>query len=87
MSRIKYDTQKAFLIPDDKRDEYFEWVIIMAKYNPIAMNNSNVQSAWDCTMDPVIIGDADYFTEKNWKAIEAFMTKIGAKDITESLSQ
>ncbi len=86
MSRIAFDTQKAFLIPDEKRDEYFEWVKVMANYCPGAMSNSNVTQAWNTELDPIIIANSEYFSEKNWKAIEAFMKKIGAKDVTESLS-
>lgn len=86
MARISFDTQKAFLIPDDKRDEYFEWVTIMAKYCPKAMSLNNVGKAWNTDLDPIIVGDREYFSEKNWKAIETFMTKISAKDVTESLS-
>lgn len=85
MARINFDTQIAFLIPDDKRDEYFEWVNVMASFCKRAMNINNVMQAWNTELDPIIIADKEFFSQVNWIAIENFMKKIGAKDVTETL--
>lgn len=87
MSQIMFDTQVAFLVPDDKRDEYFELVDKVADFCPNAMNLNNVRQSWDTTLDPIVIVDMSYFSKQNGEAIRTEMMKLGAKDITDSLSQ
>lgn len=70
----------AFRIPDDKREEYFNFVNKLKEHAPLSASDSN----WDATNDPiVIIHDMTMFSQKNQEAINNFMTRIGAKDVTE----
>lgn len=84
---IVFDTQFAFLIPDDKREEYFNLVDEVAKYCPTAMNLNNINQAWNAYLDPIVIIDMSYFSKKNSEVIRVKMEKLGAKDITDTLSQ
>jgi len=75
------DGFRAYLIPNDKRDEYFDF---KEKLDTAAHNHVQ-QSGWDTFSDPVIkIHDITVFSQKNVTAIEAFMKRIGAKDVTDT---
>ena len=77
MGLVQFDTQVAWLIPDSKRDLYFQscdfWV---------GKQITNLQ-AWNVYSDPVIVADREFFTKERWEKIEAFMKRCGAKDVTE----
>lgn len=76
------DTQVAFLLPDDKREDYFNWIDGLLA----TIKHSNVTEAWNVYNDPIIIADKEFITQHNWKVVESFMRKIGAKNITETLT-
>lgn len=77
-----FDGQIAYRIPDDKRDEYFAWVDGMKK--KCKLNYTNDETIWNTYNDPVIIVDMSYFTFHQSLGIKLFMSKIGAKDVTEA---
>jgi hypothetical protein len=79
---ITTDGQVAFLIPDESRDKYLEWVPGM-KHSCGLRNIALDNAAWNVDHDPIIIADRSYFSQKNWGVIATFMNSIGAKDVTE----
>lgn len=80
---ITHDSQIAFLIPEEGREKYFQWVDNMKK--SCRLNIHNEETAWNTYNDPIIIADRSYFSQKNWGVISAFMSSIGAKNVTDSL--
>ena len=80
-----YDSQIAFMIPEESRKKYLQWVTLMKA--SCRLTSSNDEQAWNTHDDPIIIADRSYFSQKHWGAIAVFMSSIGAKDITESLRQ
>lgn len=84
-SIITYDTQKAFLIPDDKREQFFNLMDLIAKYCPNATRGSSINDACYVGLDPIVIFNLDFFSEKNYNAIMNKLNEMGATDITETL--
>lgn len=71
----------AFKIPDNKRDEYFEWVERLCTAVP---GEATDRDNWDAYSDPIIIiRDMTLFSAHNQKAILAMFNRIGAKNVTE----
>lgn len=78
---MEFEGFKAFRIPDDKRDEYFEFV---DKLQTAVKGEATDRENWDASADPIIIiRDITLFSEQNQKAILANFARIGAKDVTE----
>jgi hypothetical protein len=80
---ITHDSQIAFLIPDEGREKYFQWVDNMKK--SCGLNIHNDEAAWNTYNDPIIIADRNYFSQRNWGVIATFMGSIGAKNVTDTL--
>lgn len=70
---------KAYRIPEDKRWEYFEFV---DKFKNKVKNVS--EENWNTYKDPVVVIDTSHFLFSHVMAIRLFMSRIGAKDISES---
>jgi len=71
---------KAYLIPDSKREDYFEFIEKL--YDA---EGSKVENVLDAYSDPIVkFSDISIFTEKNQKALKSNMARIGAKDISEN---
>jgi hypothetical protein len=85
MARIQFDTQKAFLIPDHRRQDYFNFVNQVANYCTGAMSLNNVGRAWNTELDPIVIIDSEFFSTTNWQAVLKGMERLEAKDVTETL--
>ena len=85
MSLINCDTQRAWLVPDDKREDYFALVDLVVLYNPKIFKTSDSDCAWGPENDPIVIVDFAYFSEFWTKVITSRFKKMGAKDITETL--
>ena len=81
---ITHDSQIAFLIPDESREKYLEWVPEMKKSCGLR-NIALEDAAWNVNNDPIIIADRSYFSQKNWSVVASFMASIGAKDVTDTL--
>lgn len=81
MAHIKFDTQRAYKIPDDKRDEYFEIV------DQVSSNlGSRLRNAIDTSNDPIVIFDLEYIPTAVWFRISFRLSEIGAENITETLT-
>jgi hypothetical protein len=73
-----FDGQKAYLIPNDKREEYFEFSdLIKSKVNGVNEEN------WNTYNDPVVKIDMSFFKQNIVIGIKLFMGRIGAKDVTD----
>lgn len=80
MNNTQTEGMKTYLIPDEKRDEYFEYVdIFKEKVKYVSEQN------WNTYNDPLITIDLSTFSFHQVMSIKLFMSKIGAKDVTESL--
>lgn len=81
MNNTYTDGKKTYLIPDEKRNEYFEYVD-MFKTNVKNVNEDN----WCTYNDPLVTIDMSEYTFEQSMSIKLFMSRIGAKDVTEILS-
>jgi hypothetical protein len=72
---------KAYRIPEGKRNEYFDFADKF-KDNVVNVNDSN----WQTHHDPIVVIDTSEFLFSQVMAIKLFMNRIGAKDVTESIS-
>ena len=81
---ITTDTQRAFLIPDDKRDDYFK--IVEAVDSWICRFSGRYDQAIDASNDPIVIFNMEYIPKAIWLYIEKKLEAIGAKDVTETLT-
>jgi len=79
VNELVFDGFKAFRIPDDKRDDYFDFIDRLIEAAPRASDTI------DAYNDPIIIfHDMTLYSQKNQEAILAFMNRIGAKDVTSA---
>lgn len=67
---------KSYLIPDDKRQDYFDFVEKI-RSNVNGINEEN----WKTYNDPIITIDFSYFDLYKSSSIKLFMSRIGAKEI------
>ena len=74
--------KRAFVIPDESREEYFDWVVGMKE--KCGLTGSNQEEIWNTYNDPMIIVDLSFFSKHNCDVILNFLNKIKAKDISES---
>lgn len=72
---------KTYLIPDNRREEYFEYV---DKFKGKVKNVT--EENWNTYKDPLVTIDMSTFTFHQCLSIELFMSKIGAKDVTQSMT-
>lgn len=80
MNKTQTEGLKTYLIPDEKRNEYFDYVdMFRGKVKNVTEEN------WHTYNDPLVTIDMSTFTFKQSLSIKLFMSRIGAKDITESL--
>jgi len=83
---ITFDTQRAFLIPDEGRDAYFEMMERLIEIAPRLCSSANFDDAWDVSNDPIVVVDTSYFGKKTMNWIEQAFKNMGAKDITDTLT-
>ena len=80
MNNTQTEGIKTYLIPDEKRNEYFDYVdMFRGKVKNVTEEN------WNTYNDPLVTIDMSTFTFHQVLSIKLFMSRIGAKDITESL--
>ena len=80
MNNTQTEGIKTYLIPDEKRNEYFDYVdMFRGKVKNVTEEN------WGTYNDPLVTIDMSTFTFHQVLSIKLFMSRIGAKDITESL--
>lgn len=80
MNNTKTEGLKTYLIPDEKRDEYFDFVdMFRGKVKNVTEEN------WNTHSDPLITIDMSTFTFHQTLSIKLFMSRIGAKDVTNAL--
>ena len=80
MNNTQTEGLKTYLIPDEKRNEYFDYVdMFRGKVKNITEEN------WNTYNDPLVTIDMSTFTFHQSLSIKIFMNRIGAKDVTESL--
>jgi hypothetical protein len=80
MNNTQTEGLKTYLIPDEKRNEYFDYVdMFRGKVKNITEEN------WNTYNDPLVTIDMSTFTFHQSLSIKFFMNRIGAKDVTESL--
>lgn len=76
-----FEGKTVYLIPDDKRDEYFSFV---DKFKTIVKNvNDDNFNGYN---DPLVIIDLSCFEPQQCQWIEVFMRVIGANDVTQSMN-
>lgn len=80
MNNTQTEGLKTYLIPDEKRDEYFDYV---DKFRGKVKNVT--EENWNTYNDPMVTIDMSTFTSHQSLSIRLFMNRIGAKDVTESL--
>jgi hypothetical protein len=78
------DTQKAYMIPDDKRDDYFE--MVDSASGPINKVSGRYHQAIDASNDPIVIFDLGYIPQHVWGYMSRRLEAIGAKDMTAELT-
>ena len=84
---ITFDTQTAYKVPFDGREDYFELIDNHLK-NCKALSNSNINAALNTQNDPIIIFDFAYFNQKQVEFIKLWMNlKVKALNITETLTE
>lgn len=82
MALITNDNQRAYLVKDKRREDYFASVNNIIKVNFITLRQVlNVEN------EPIIIIDYDYVNLKQANLIKAWLKSIDANDITESLTE
>ena len=75
----KTEGLKTYLIPDDKRKEYFDFIdMFRSKVRNVTEEN------WNTYNDPLVTVDISTFTFHQSVSIQLFMSSIGAKDVSES---
>jgi hypothetical protein len=80
MNNTETEGLKTYLIPDEKRDEYFDFVdMFRGKVKNVTEEN------WNTYSDPLITIDMSTFTFHQTLSIKLFMGRIGAKDVTDAL--
>ena len=80
MNNTQTEGLKTYLIPDEKRNEYFDYVdMFRGKVKNVTEEN------WNTYNDPLVTIDMSTFTFQQSLSIKLFMSRIGAKDVTESL--
>lgn len=80
MNNTQTEGLKTYLIPDEKRNEYFDYVdMFRGKVKNITDEN------WNTYNDPLVTIDMSTFTFHQSLSIKLFMNRIGAKDVTEYL--
>lgn len=80
MNNTQTEGLKTYLIPDEKRNEYFDY-LDMLRTKVYYINEEN----WCTYNDPLVTIDMSTFSFKQSLSIKLFMSRIGAKDVTESL--
>lgn len=68
---------KKYIIPDNKREEYFILVDNLAKINGFS------EEVWCTDNDPIITIDMSFFSKIRCEQIESAMIRFCAIDITE----
>ena len=82
---ITFDTQIAYKIPFNGREDYFDLIDNHLK-NCQALRNSNIGAALNVQNDPIVVFDFAYFNQKQVEFIKSWMNiKVKAIDITETL--
>lgn len=80
MNNTQTEGVKTYLIPDEKRDEYFDFVdMFKRKVENVTEEN------WNAYSDPLVTIDMSTFTFYQGLSIKLFMSRIGAKDVTIDL--
>ena len=77
------DTQRAFMIPADKRDDYFE--IVDKVSSQIRAFSGRYDNAIDASNDPIVIFNLEYIPQNIWIYMSIKLKAIGAKEMTEEL--
>jgi len=76
MNNTQTEGKVTYLIPDEKREEYFNYVdILKSKVKNVTDDNWNVYS------DPMVTIDFSEFSRLQCCSIIMFMKRIGAKEI------
>lgn len=81
---LTVDTQRAFIIPDDKRDDYFKMVDTTSGW--IRRHSGRYDEAIDATNDPIVIFNLEYIPRDIWIYMNSKLKSIGAKEMTEELT-
>lgn len=80
MALITNDNQRAYLVKDNHREDYFAGINNIIKVHFITLRQLvNVEN------EPIVIIDYDYVNLKQANLIKAWLRSINADDITESL--
>jgi hypothetical protein len=78
------DTQRAYMIPADKRDAYFQ--MVDSASGPINKISGRYGQAIDASNDPIVIFNLEYIPQHVWGYMSGRLETIGAKDMTEELT-
>ena len=78
---IIFDTQRAYIIPSETREEYFDIVDKLTT----ALHH-HIRDAVDSTHDPIVIFNQEHISAQNFKVLDRMLKEIGAKDITDTLT-
>ena len=81
---IQFDSQFAFAIPADKREDYFRIVDAVSGY--IRKYSGRYDEAIDTSNDPIVIFNVEFIQQHVWQFIITELAAIGAVDITETLT-
>ena len=84
MAHIQYDTQLAFSIPSDKRDDYFKMVDAASGW--IRKYSGRYDEAIDASSDPIVIFNLDFIPMATWMYMSNKLEEMGAVNITETLA-
>ena len=81
---LTLDTQREFMIPADKRDDYFKIVDTASGW--IKRYSGRYDEAIDASSDPIVIFDLQYIPQDIWIYMNTKLKTIGAKEMTEELT-
>ena len=73
---LTHDTQRAYLIPDDSREAYFQMIEATGRIG---------KDGVDPRRDPIVIFDLEFISHKKWEVMERRLKAMGAKNITETV--